>query len=305
MDGKLLMPDPMIPSQRADFSAIVDRPPLKLPGGARIVVWSIVNYEVWDISKPMARQVLSAPTGVPLLPDVPNWSWHEYGMRVGCWRFFDLYKRLNIRPTLSINARVCEDYPRVAGEARDLGWEFMGHAYEQGPIHNAPDQRGMIFKAMDVIEKFTGKRPVGWLGPGLTQTLETPDLLAEAGVKYIGDWVYDDEPTVIRTTKGPLVTLPYTVELNDIPMMIVQHHESDHLYRRFTESFDRLYEESKDRAKFVSVAIHPYISGQPFRIKALEAIYDYVAKFDGVLHWNGEQILDWYVKTAGVKFGGA
>ncbi len=298
------MPEPMIPTQRADFSAIVDRPPLKLPGGARIVVWTIVNYEVWDISRPMARQVLPAPTGQPMLPDVPNWSWHEYGMRVGCWRFFELYKRLGIQPTLSINARVCEDYPRVAGEARDLGWEFMGHAYEQGPIHKVEDQRGMIRKSMDVIEKFTGKRPVGWLGPGLTQTLETPDILAEAGVKYIGDWVYDDEPTVIRTTSGPLVTLPYTVELNDIPMMIVQHHESDHLYKRFTESFDRLYEESAERAKFISVAIHPYISGQPFRIKALEAIYDYVAKFDGVLHWNGEQILDWYAKEAGVKFGG-
>lgn len=297
------MSNPMIPSQRADFSAIVDRPPLKLPGGARIVVWTIVNYEVWDISRPMARQVLPAPTGQPLLPDVPNWSWHEYGMRVGCWRFFDLYKRLNIRPTLSINARVCEDYPRVAGEARDLGWEFMGHAYEQGPIHKVEDQRGMIFRSMEVIEKFTGKRPVGWLGPGLTQTLDTPEYLAEAGVKYIGDWVYDDEPTVIRTAKGPLVTLPYTVELNDIPMMIVQHHESDHLYKRFTESFDRLYEESAHRAKFISVAIHPYISGQPFRIRALEAIYDYVAKFDGVLHWNGEQILDWYTAARDVKFG--
>jgi hypothetical protein len=297
------MSDPMIPSQRAEFSAIVDRPPLKLPGGARIVVWTIVNYEVWDIARPMARQVLPPPTGASLLPDVPNWSWHEYGMRVGCWRFFDLYKRLNIRPTLSINARVCEDYPRVAGEARDLGWEFMGHAYEQGPIHKVDDQRGMIFRSMDVIEKFTGKRPVGWLGPGLTQTCETPDLLTEAGVKYIGDWVYDDEPTTIRTTHGPLVTLPYTVELNDIPMMIVQHHESDHLYKRFTESFDRLYRESEQRAKFISVAIHPYISGQPFRIGALEAIYDYVAKFDGVLHWNGAEILDWYAKTAGVKFG--
>jgi allantoinase len=299
------MSDPMIPRDRADFSAIVDRPPLKLPGNARIVVWTIVNYEVWDIARPMARQVLPAPTGQPLLPDVPNWSWHEYGMRVGCWRFFDLYKRRNIRPTLSINARVCEDYPRVAGEARDLGWEFMGHAYDQGPIHKVEDQRGMIFKSMDIIETFTGKRPVGWLGPGLTQTLDTPENLAEAGVKYIGDWVYDDEPTVIRTQKGPLVTLPYTVELNDIPMMIVQHHKSDHLYKRFVESFDQLYKESEQRAKFISVAIHPYISGQPFRIAALEAIYDYVAKFDGVLHWNGEQILDWYTKTANVKFGAA
>jgi hypothetical protein len=297
------MTEPMRPNQRADFSAIVDRPPLKLPGGARIVIWTIVNFEVWDIARPMARQVLSAPTGQPLLPDVPNWSWHEYGMRVGAWRFFDLYKRHNIRPTLSINARVCEDYPRVAQEAKDLGWEFMGHAYDQGPIHKVEDQRGMIFKSMDILEKFTGTRPVGWLGPGLTQTLDTPEHLAEAGVKYIGDWVYDDEPTVIRTNKGPLVTLPYTVELNDIPMMIIQHHESDHLYKRFVESFDRLYEESADRAKFVSIAIHPYISGQPFRIKALEAIYDYVAKFDGVLHWNGAQILDWYTKTANVKFG--
>ncbi len=215
------MSDPMLPNQRSDFSAIVDRPPLKLPGGARIVIWTIVNFEVWDISRPMARQVLSAPTGQALMPDVPNWSWHEYGMRVGAWRFFDLYKRHNLRPTLSINARVCEDYPRVAQEAKDLGWEFMGHAYEQGPIHKVEDQRGMIFKSMDVIEKFTGTRPVGWLGPGLTQTLDTPDLLAEAGVKYIGDWIYDDEPTVIRTKKGPLVTLPYTAELNDIPMMII------------------------------------------------------------------------------------
>lgn len=299
------MSDPMLPTERSDFSAIVDRPPLKLPGGARIVIWTIVNFEVWDINRPMARQVLSAPTGQPMLPDVPNWSWHEYGMRVGAWRFFDLYKRHNIKPTLSINARVCEDYPRVAQEARDLGWEFMGHAYDQGPIHKVEDQRGMIFKSMDIIEKFTGTRPVGWLGPGLTQTLDTPDLLAEAGVKYIGDWIYDDEPTIIRTKKGPLVTLPYTAELNDIPMMIIQHHESDHLYKRFVESFDRLYEESAERAKFVSIAIHPYISGQPFRIKPLEAIYDYVAKFDGVLHWNGAQILDWYTKAANVKFGAA
>src|SRR6201998_861151 len=138
------MTDPMIPRDRSDYSAIVDRPALKLPGGARIVIWTIVNLEVWDIAKPMARQVIPAPTGVPLLPDVPNWSWHEYGMRVGVWRFFDLYRKLGIAPTLSINARVCEDYARVAQEARDAGWEFMGHAYEQMPIHRVDDQKAMI-----------------------------------------------------------------------------------------------------------------------------------------------------------------
>jgi peptidoglycan/xylan/chitin deacetylase (PgdA/CDA1 family) len=290
---------PMLPRQRTDYSAMVDRPPLRLPGRARLVLWPIVNLEVWDIGRPMPRQVLPAPTGASLLPDVPHWSWHEYGMRVGVWRFFDLFRARGIKPTLAINARVCEDYERVAEEARREAWEFMGHAYDQMPIHKHENQKDMINRSMDILERFTGKRPLGWLGPGLTQTYETPELLAAAGVKYIGDWVYDDEPDIIRTANGPLVTLPYTVELNDIAMMIVQHHESDYLLRRAIDAFDRLYAEGEHRAKVMAVAIHPYISGQPHRIKYLEAIYDYAAKFDGVLHWNGEQILEWYLKAKG------
>src|SRR6202011_3277153 len=236
----------MIPRERCEFSAIVDRPPLKLPGGARLVLWSIVNYEVWDIARPMARQVIPAPTGQPLLPDVPNWSWHEYGMRVGAWRFFDLFERLRIRPTLATNARVCEDYPRVAEQAKRDGWEFMGHAYDQMPIHKHDDQAGMINKSMDILERFTGKRPVGWLGPGLTQTYDTPELLGGARVKYIGDWVYDDEPTVIRTANGSLVTPPYTVELNDIPNVIGQPHEDDFLPKRGIDQFGRLVGQGKE-----------------------------------------------------------
>jgi len=291
----------MIPRERAEYSAIIDRPPLKLPGGARVVVWSIVNLEVWEIARPMPRQALSPPTGVSLLPDVPNWSWHEYGMRVGVWRFFELFERLKIRPTLSLNARVCEDYKRVADQAKQAGWEFMGHAYDQMPMHKHDDQAGMINRSMDLLERFTGKRPVGWLGPGLTQTLDTPELLVDAGVKYIGDWVYDDEPTTIKTAKGPLVTLPYSVELNDIPMMIVQHHESDYLLRRAIDQFDRLYAEGEKRAKIMALAIHPYISGVPHRIKYLEKIYEYVNGFKGVLHWNGAEILDWYLSMHGSR----
>jgi peptidoglycan/xylan/chitin deacetylase (PgdA/CDA1 family) len=287
----------MIPRKRCDYSAIVDRPPLKLPGGARLVLWPIVNLEVWDIARPMPRQVLPAPTGVALLPDVPHWTWHEYGMRVGVWRFFDLFKKRGVRPSLAINARVCEDYVRVAGEARREAWEFMGHGDDQMPIHKCENQKEMIERSIGIISRFTGKRPLGWLGPGLTQTLETPELLAEAGVKYIADWVHDDEPTTIRTAKGELVTLPYTVELNDIAMMIVQHHESEYLLRRAIDAFDRLYAEGEHRAKIMAVAIHPYISGQPHRIKHLEAIYDYAARYDGVLHWNGEQIFEWYMKV--------
>jgi allantoinase len=292
------MPSHMIPRERCEFSAIVDRPALKLPGRARLVFWTIVNFEVWDISRAMARQVLPAPTGISMLPDVPNWSWHEYGMRVGAWRFFDLFAKRDIRPTLAINARVCEDYPRVAEQARDSGWEFMAHGYDQLPVHQHSDAAAMIERSLLIIERFTKKRALGWLGPGLTQTLETPELLAAAGLRYIGDWVYDDEPTVIRTAHGPLVTLPYSVELNDIPIMIVQHHESEHLLKRAVDQFDRLYAEGEHRAKILALAIHPYISGQPHRIKYLEAIYDYVSGFEGVLHWNGTEILDWYVSAS-------
>jgi peptidoglycan/xylan/chitin deacetylase (PgdA/CDA1 family) len=289
----------MIPRERCAYSAIVDRPPLALPNQARLVVWTIVNLEFWDIARPMARQVLPAPTGQVLLPDVPNWAWHEYGMRVGVWRFFELFARLAIRPTLSINARVCEEYARVAGAARDAGWEFMGHAWEQMPIHKVEDQFAMINQSLGMLERFTGRRPVGWLGPGLTETEDTPDLLAAAGVKYIGDWVYDDEPTEIRTAHGPLITLPYTVELNDIPMMLVQHHESGYFTQRCIDTFERLYREGAERAKIMAIAIHPYISGQPHRIKYLETIYDHVNRFAGVLHWNGTEILDWYMAAKG------
>jgi allantoinase len=287
----------MKPRDRVAFSAIIDRPKLTLPDGLRLVVWPIINLEEWEIERPMARQVLPAPSGVPLLPDVPNWSWHEYGMRVGVWRFFAAFDRIGARGTLSINAKVVESYPRVAEAAQSRGWEFMGHSYVQGPIHKLEDQRAVIRQSLDLLERFTGKRPVGWLGPGLTQTYETPELLAEAGVQYIGDWVYDDEPTEIETAKGKLVTLPYTVELNDIPMMIVQHHRADELLHRAKDQFDRLRREGAERAKFLSIAIHPYISGVPHRIGYLEAFLDYARSHDDVAFWTGEEILAWWRKA--------
>ena len=120
---------------------------------------------------------------------------------------------------------------------------------------------------------------------------------AAAGIKYIGDWVYDDEPTEIKTKNGPLVTLPYTMECNDIPVMIIQHHEGAYWLQKCIDQFDRLYQESAERPKIMAIAIHPYISGQPFRIKYLEQVYEYIAKFPGVHYWTGEQILGWYAKA--------
>ena len=284
----------MKPTERSVYSAIVDRPPLRLPQGTRLVVWPILNVEVWEIDHPMPRQALVAPTGQVLLPDVANWSWHEYGMRVGFWRIKAMLDRLGVRPTLSTNGKVPEAYPRVAQAARDGGWEFMGHNYIQVPMHKVASERDAIHRCLDALEKFAGKRPVGWLGPGLTETLDTPDLLVEAGVKYIGDWAYDDEPTEIATRHGPLATLPYPIEINDIPVLAIQHHSPELFVKKACDTFDRLYLESAERAKFFSIAFHPYLSGTPYQIKYLETVFDYVARHPGVAFWTGEQILDWY-----------
>lgn len=285
----------VIPAKRLRYSAIIDRAPLMLPDKARVVVWPVVNVEVWDIGRPMPRQVLPPPTGATLLPDVPHWGWHEYGMRVGFWRMKAVLDELKIVPSLSVNARVCLDYPRVAKAARDSGWEFMGHSYDQRPTHTEPDQAAMIRQSVKVIREFTGKPPVGWMGPGLTETLDTPELLAAAGIKYIADWVVDDEPCTIRTRGGNLVTMPYTLELNDIAMMVVQHHAAGEFVTRCMDYFDRVYREGKDRAKVMAIAVHPYISGVPHRIRYFETVFRRLRKQKGVLFWNGAQILEWYL----------
>jgi len=283
-----------LPRERFEYSAIVDREPLKLPDGARIVVWTIVNVEEWDIESAMPRVALTTPAGASVIPDVPNWSWHEYGMRVGFWRLKAALDRNNIRATMAVNASVCLSYPRLAKAALDAGWEFMGHGYKQRALPLEQDQPAVIRKAIETIREFTGKVPRGWLGPGLAETYETPDLLAEAGVEYLCDWVADEQPFTLKTNSSPLVVVPYSVELNDIPIMMIQHHAAPELFNRARDQFDRLYEESAQSARIMAIAVHPYISGVPHRIKYFEAIYDYMKQKPGVLFWKGEEILDWY-----------
>jgi peptidoglycan/xylan/chitin deacetylase (PgdA/CDA1 family) len=283
-----------LPPERFDYSAIVDRKPWRLPRGARIAVWTIVNIEEWDIEKPMARQYLTAPQGVATVPDVPNWAWHDYGMRVGFWRMYEALRKRRIRATTSINASVCRSYERVACAMLDAGWEFMGHAVKQGAMHIQPDQRAVIRESIQIIEKFTGARPKGWLGPGLTETWETLDLLAEEGIEYVSDWVNDDQPYEIRTATRPLVSIPYTLELNDIPMMVIQHHASSEWLQRVKDQFDRLYAEGAKNPRVMAIAVHPYIHGVPHRIRYFEAAYDYIRRHKNVWLTTGEEIYDWY-----------
>ena len=283
-----------LPHERFDYSPIASRTPWKLPKSARIAVWTIVNIEEWDIEKPMPRQYLTAPQGVATIPDVPNWAWHDYGMRVGFWRLFEALQTRKIKATTSINANVCHSYPPVAQAMLDAGWEFMGHGVRQGAMHVQPDPRATIRDSIKLLRDFTGKAPKGWMGPGLTETWETPELLKEEGIEYVADWVNDDQPYEIRTAAGPLVSVPYTLELNDITMMVVQRQASSAWLQRARDQFDRLYAEGARTPRVMALAVHPYISGVPHRIKYFEAVYDYIRKQKGVWMPTGEEIYEWY-----------
>jgi len=288
-----------LPHERFDYSPLPTRPRWKLPKGARIAVWTIVNVEEWDIEKAMARQYLPAPQGVATIPDVPNWAWHEYGMRVGFWRMYEALRKRKIRATTSINANVCRAYPAVAEAMRDASWEFMGHGVKQGAMHLLTDQRKAVRESIELIREFTGKAPTGWLGPGLTETWETLDILAEEGIEYVSDWVNDDQPYEIRTSTRPLVSVPYTLELNDIPVMVVQHHESSAWVTRCKDQFDRLVLEGARQPRVMAIAVHPYIHGVPHRIKYFEAVYDYIGKQKGVWMTTGEEIAEWWRSSRG------
>jgi peptidoglycan/xylan/chitin deacetylase (PgdA/CDA1 family) len=280
---------------RVSFAPIGDRPPFRLPGGARVAVWTIVNVENWDPAQAMPRTVLPPPMGQPMLPDLPNWAWHEYGMRVGFWRFVDVLAQRKLKASFAVNGSVCTQYPAVCQAALDAGWDFMGHGFVQRPMHKVDDQRAAITDTIKAIADFTGKPPRGWESPGLTETLDTADLLAEAGIEYVADWVLDDQPVPLRTTTGRLTSIPYSVEINDVTISAVQQQPSDEIFRRGRDQFDRLYQEGATIPRVMAISIHPYLTGVPHRIKYLEALYDHILAHDGVMMATGAEILDCYL----------
>jgi peptidoglycan/xylan/chitin deacetylase (PgdA/CDA1 family) len=259
----------------------------------------VVNVEEWDIEKPIAREYVTSPAGVATVPNVPNWAWHEYGMRIGIWRLMESLAKRKLRATTAINARVCEGAGEpVARAMRDAGWEFMGHGYAQQALHTVPDQRESIRRAFNVLKNYTGKPPKGWLGPGLHETLDSLDYLAEAGFKYTCDWPMDEQPVNMRTASGTMVAMPYSFELSDLPMMVVHHHTSATWANRVKDQFNRLLREGANQPRVMSMSVHPYIRGVPHRIGYFEAAIDHMRKRKGVWFATAEEIYDWWVDSA-------
>lgn len=287
----------MRPSERLDFSAITDRPPRHLPEGKKVAVWLIVNIEHWSDQDPMPRTVLSPPAGGVPTPDVPNWAWHEYGNRVGFWRLLAMLDRHGIPAALAVNGSAVAAYPAITKAAVERDWEFIGHGFGQKNMQKVPDEREDIQKTTEAIRAATGTAPRGWLGPGLTETWETPDILVEEGYEYVCDWVLDDQPVELRTRTAPITSIPYTQECNDVAMMLIQHHPAREYLQRATDQFDQIAEDAADSARVMALVVHPYIMAAPHRLKYLDQALAHIRSDERAVFMTGSQILDWHRAT--------
>lgn len=285
----------MLPNERLSYSAISQRPQLKLPNGARMAVWVIVNVEEWDAKQTMPRTVLTPPAGGSPTPDIPNWCWHEYGNRVGFWRILKVFDDYKLPAALAINGSAIAAYPAIVDAAIERNWEFMGHGFTQRNMQKVEDERDDIRKTNAAIAEVTGKPPRGWLGPGLTETWETPDILKEEGYDYVCDWVLDDQPVWLKTRTKPIVNIPYTQECNDVAMMLIQHHKASEYYERAIDQFEQIYEDAEDSARVMAIVLHPYIMGAPHRLKYFRKIFEQIRSKPDVAFMTGGEIHDWFI----------
>lgn len=283
------MSNPRIPYQMAS-----ERPKLSPPDGKPIMVHLVVNVENWLFDNAMPRKILTAPHGLEQIPDIPNYSWAEYGMRCGMPRLLDCFAERGLPASVSLNAGVIEAYPTVSAAMRDAGWEFIGHGVHQKSIQGEADEAALIAQSLSMIEAFTGKRPGGWLGPGLKETMDTPDILKEQGIDYVFDWVLDDLPCWMTTIHGPLMSLPYTLEINDSVIYAVEKHASPEMHRRLVDTLELFDRETKSQPRVLTLGLHPHLIAVPHRMGYLEKMLDLLQDRSDTVFMTGQSIADWF-----------
>jgi allantoinase len=263
--------------------------------GARLIVQIAVNVELWAYDQPMPRAALPAPHGRTAIPDVPNFSWAEYGLRAGLPRIMALLARRGLRANAMVNSAVIDEHPAVAEAMLEAGWEFIGHGVRHRSLASEPNERAVIVESLDRVERFTGRRPRGWLGPGLQETFETVHVLKESGVDYVLDWVVDDVPVWLDTRHGPLIALPYTLELNDSVLHAVEHQPSAAIHDRLVDTLAALQPELAVQPRVVTLALHPHLIGVPHRSVHLDRALDVLLARDDTIFVTAERIADWFV----------
>jgi len=283
------MANPRIPYRFSN-----DGPALTPPKAGRIIVHLVINVENWRFDQPMPRTIITPPHGKETVPDVPNFSWADYGMRAGLPRMIEAISSRNLPASTSFNASVIDAYPRAAEAMHKAGWEFIGHGMHQKALNFGGDEATIIGQTLDKIESFTGTRPRGWLSPGLRETEATPDILADAGIDYVCDWVVDDVPNWMQVKKGRLLQMPYNLELNDSIIYAVEKHSSPEFLLRLKNTLALFERESERRPRVLALGLHPHLIGVPHRFSYFEEMLDLLIASPNVCFMNGSQITDWY-----------
>ncbi|MFK0293312.1 polysaccharide deacetylase family protein [Streptomyces sp. NPDC090442] len=282
-------------NQLYDYSPITERAPISWPGGARIAFYVGVNIEHYQVDRP-STSIFPGTTG--LAPDPLNYGWRDYGPRVGIWRLAESLDRHGIRASVLLNSDVGERYPQIieAGRARNWAWLAHGKNNSVFQADMTPDEeRAYLAEVVDTIERTTGHRPRGWLGPALTETFRTPELLAELGLSYVLDWTNDDQP--YRLNVPGMLSVPYPIELNDISLFVGKSLSGPDFVQIVKDQLDQLHADAAGSGRVMSLALHPFVIGQPFRHKYLDQALEHIAQHPGVWLTTSDEIAEHYART--------
>jgi peptidoglycan/xylan/chitin deacetylase (PgdA/CDA1 family) len=276
------------------YSPILHRPPLRWPNGARVALWVVPNIEHYEYRPKFVRTRDPWPRSPH--PDVLGYAQRDYGNRVGLWRLFGLTDDLGITCTVSLNLAVIEHYPAILEAMERRGWELMSHGIYNTRYHwdfSEEEERAAMQEAAAIHLRLTGRRIRGWFSPAITNTLRTFDLAAEAGYDYTADLYHDDQPFPLKVKRGRLLSMPYSVDLNDV---IIQRRgdEAEEFARQIRDYFDTLYAEGAAQGRVMCIAVHPYWVGQPHRLRIFRRALEYVLAHPGVWVTTAAEIADWF-----------
>lgn len=280
------------------YLPITERKHFAWPDGNRLALWVIPNIEIFHLDDPMPGvNNERLPESMIKIPNVRNWALRDYGNRVGVFRHFELLSRHGIRGTVALNSNICDAHPQIIEGALKLDWEFIGHCQTNAVRINelAPEEeRGMVHATLERIARATGRKVVGWLGAGLAETWNTLDYLIEGGVRYIADWTCDDLPFRMNVGGREIMSIPYSLQINDATQFYNQKANPDDFERAVKAQFDCLYAESERAPRVMAIALHPFISGAPYWYGALDRALGYVTSKPGVWRATGSEIIDHY-----------
>jgi peptidoglycan/xylan/chitin deacetylase (PgdA/CDA1 family) len=281
------------------YSPLPRRPKVEWPNGARLAFYVALNLEHYERGKP-AIALFQGTTSFE--PDPLNEGWRDYGPRVGVWRLVDAFDRLKMPVTASINSDVCGEYPEIVAAGVERRWAWVAHGKNNTTLQvgmNEQTEREYLREVVETIEQATGARPKGWLSPVLTETPNTPRLLAELGLTYLLDWSHDEQPAPFDAGGSAMITLPYASELNDIPAFVIHHHTGPQFGEAIVDAVDVMLASAERTGLVLGIGVHPFLVAQPHRIGHFERALEHVVGQEGVWATTADAIADAYLEQAG------